>query len=630
LLCCRDPLRRRRHSLRILTADGERQFTSSTGGTAAARRILASAQAGCAARKGAPATKDPEFSLYAQSISLGTAPPSLAGPISGARREAVSPLATEQISPPGTDAEIPPAAVVYELPGNLFFARVLDALPALLTWLLVLAPLWAGMLIPLPFAIAIICFDLFWLYLSTTTALRALRGYARLRRAVHEDWHKRYRAAALFGRAFVSWEAVRHVVVIPNYRESMPILRRTLQSLADQQVASQIFVVLAMEAREVGAEGKAQDLVREFGGCFGECIYTLHPAGLPNEVVGKSSNEAWAARIAKQTFVDQRGYRIGDLTISSCDADSVFHPAYFACLSYKFATHPQRYRRFWQSPVLLNNNIWDVPAPLRVGSALSGVHILSNLVKKNRMIFPQSTYSLSLKMAEDAGYWDTDVIPEDWHMFLKCFFTFSGHVEVEPIFLPTGNDGVKSSTYWRSLKMAYIQHKRHAWGAADVPYAIRQAMAHTEVPFRRKARRIVALASNHLIWSTHWFLLTLGWLLPLTLADLFGLKLLPEWLPTLARVVLSLCAAPYVVMILIDGRLRPAKPKTWDAAHSAISFLFWWLLPITSLLFSTVPALESQTRLMLGKRLEYRVTEKTLAHDIRPAVPPARALLPPR
>jgi hypothetical protein len=39
--------------------------------------------------------------------------------------------------------------------------------------------------------------------------------------------------------------------------------------------------------------------------------------------------------------------------------------------------------------------------------------------------------------------------------------------------------------------------------------------------------------------------------------------------------------------------------------------VWWFLLPISSLLFSTFPALDAQTRLALGKRLEYRVTEKT-------------------
>ena len=567
-----------------------------------------------AARKGAPATKDAEFATAAHSLTFG--------PVASAPASVTIttlPL-TERGFVPVTDSPAPPLArratsspspaLFLDLAGGPLLTRFLEALPALFTWLLVTAPFWAGLVAPLQFAIGVIAFDLFWLYLSTTTAFRALKGYAQLLRDCKQDWLVRYRAASVSGRTYLEWEDIRHVVLIPNYKESVPTLRRTLESLAAQDVAAQIFVVLAMEARESGAEEKALQLLNEFQGQFGDLRYTLHPAGIPGEVVGKSSNEAWAARTAQRVYIEEHGHNIDDMTVTSCDADTVFHNHYFSCLTYRFTTHADRYRRFWQSPVLLNNNIWDIPAPLRVGSALSGVHILSNLVKRNRMIFPQSTYSLSLRMAHDVGYWDTDVIPEDWHMFLKCFFTFGGGVEVEPIFLPTGNDGVKASSYGRSLKMAYIQHKRHAWGACDIPYAIRQSMSHAEMPFRRKGRRIAALASNHLIWSTHWFILTLGWLVPLALADLLGVKLLPMWLPTLARIVLSLCAAPYVVMIFIDARLRPPRPAGWRFHNSVVAFLFWWLLPVTSLAFSTLPALESQTRLMLGKRLEYRVTEK--------------------
>ncbi|HTE84006.1 MAG TPA: hypothetical protein VK821_04685, partial [Dehalococcoidia bacterium] len=515
-------------------------------------------------------------------------------------------------APPAARPGLAPSPALFlELPGGQLLNRFLEALPALLTWFLVTAPFWAGMVAPIQFAVAVIAFDLFWLYLSATTAYRALRGYARLLHDRSEDWLVRYRAASVFGRSHLDWDDVRHIVIIPNYKEPLPTLRRTLDSLAAQDVASQIYVVLAMEGREHGAEAKAESLLDAFDGRLGDLTYTVHPAGLAGEIVGKSSNEAWAARIAKRLYVDEHGHSIDDITISSCDADTVFHERYFSCLTYKFATHTERYRRFWQSPVLLNNNIWEIPAPLRVGSALSGVNILSNLVKRNRMIFPQSTYSLSLRMADEVGYWDTDVIPEDWHMFLKCFFAFGGGIEVEPIYLPTGNDGVKAGSYGRSLKMAYIQHKRHAWGACDIPYTIKQCFAHSEIPFRRKSRRLVALASNHLIWSTHWFILTLGWLVPLALADVLGVKLMPMWLPTLARVVLSLCAAPYVVMIFIDARLRPPRPATWRFRDSVTAFVYWWLLPVTSLVFSTAPALESQTRLMLGKRLEYRVTEKS-------------------
>ncbi len=45
----------------------------------------------------------------------------------------------------------------------------------------------------------------------------------------------------------------------------------------------------------------------------------------------------------------------------------------------------------------------------------------------------------------------------------------------------------------------------------------------------------------------------------------------------------------------------------------AIGLIFdlqWILLPLVGLLFSNLPALDAQTRLMTGRYLEYRVTEK--------------------
>jgi hypothetical protein len=510
---------------------------------------------------------------------------------------------------------IPPAAGSWaadphgrgRLPG-----RLLDALPALLTWLIVLSPLWAGYFLPLPFAVAVLLFDAYWLYLSASTAVRAWRSHRRMQEAAAEDWRKLYRADRLFRRTYLDWEAVRHVVVIPSYKEDEAILIRTLESLAAQDVCDQIFVVLAMEAREPGAREKAERIAALFRGCFDGIAITLHPAGLPGEVAGKSANEAWAARWVQEELVGRRGWDLYATTITSCDADTVFHPAYFACITYKFVTDANRYRHFWQSAILLTNNIWDSPAPLRVASALAGVHIMSNLMRRNRMMFPQSTYTLSLKMADDVGYWDPDVIPEDWHMFLKCFYAFGGEVTVEPVFLPTGNDAVRSHSYTASLKMAYVQHKRHAWGSSDVPYAILQAIAHPEIPFAKKARRFAALASNHLLWGTHWFLLSLGWIMPQVIGRLYGKDHVPLWLPVGARALLWACFVPYVSMFFLDRRLRPARPAWWTAGHTVSDVAWWALLPVTSLLFSTFPALEAQTRLALGRRLEYRVTEKKL------------------
>ncbi len=491
------------------------------------------------------------------------------------------------------------------------FERLLEIAPGAATLLIISSLFWGALLLPRALAAAILAFDLFWLFVSYRTTWNAFISRRRMRRAVRTDWQHEHAIAEREGRAFASWADIYHVVVIPNYKEPISILRRTLASIAAQQNAGQIIVVLAMEAREQGSGQKARQLEAEFQGSFHRIFSTFHPADIAGEVAGKSANENWAARIAKRHLVDELEYDLANLTVSSCDADTVFHPAYYACISYHFATDRRRHRTFWQSPILLKNNFWESPAPIRVSSMLADLHILGNLARRSRMFFPQSTYTLSMQMAHDAGYWDTDIIPEDWHMFLKCFYTFSGQVEMAPVYLPTGNDAVRAGSTWVSLREAYHQKKRHAWGASDIPYAVRHALAHPEIGRWRRARRVIALCANHLLWSTNWFLLSIGWWLPSFLRELAGEPAQFGRLESVARLALLLCLLPYAAGIYLDRGLRPARVQPWGPWRRLNSALMWFSLPITSFFLSTLPALEAQTRLMLGKRLEYRVTPKS-------------------
>jgi hypothetical protein len=61
-----------------------------------------------------------------------------------------------------------------------------------------------------------------------------------------------------------------------------------------------------------------------------------------NEVKGKSSNQAYAAREANRILVDEKGLDISFMTISSVDADSIFDEQYFAYLTHEFLRHKNR------------------------------------------------------------------------------------------------------------------------------------------------------------------------------------------------------------------------------------------------------------------------------------------------
>jgi uncharacterized membrane protein YdjX (TVP38/TMEM64 family) len=81
-------------------------------------------------------------------------------------------------------------------------------------------------------------------------------------------------------------------------------------------------------------------------------------------------------------------------------------------------------------------------------------------------------------------------------------------------------------------------------------------------------------------------------------------------LPKLAGFILTLCLVATVMMFIIDYRQRPKHVMKHSKTRQLLFPLEFLLLPIVGFFLSALPALISHTQLMLGKRLEYKVTEK--------------------
>jgi hypothetical protein len=65
-----------------------------------------------------------------------------------------------------------------------------------------------------------------------------------------------------------------------------------------------------------------------------------------------------------------------------------------------------------------------------------------------------------------------------------------------------------------------------------------------------------------------------------------------------------------VPLIGIENAIVPPRPPEWGLPRRTLSYLQWIGLPFVGILFSNLPALDAQTRLLTGRYLEYRVTEK--------------------
>ena len=376
---------------------------------------------------------------------------------------------------------------VHISPSRKVLERALEILPFALAAALISSVVWGALWLPVPLVIVLLGFDMYWAWRSLNMGFHTIKGYRALKAAARIDWRKQYDAERITRNDVLDWDDVRHVVIIPTYKESVEKLSATLGKLAESEVALQkLLVVIAMEEADAEAPARFEVLQRDFGHCFLAMVGTTHPQNIPGEVRGKSSNEAWAAKKAKRLFCDEMGF---DLDHDDGDELRRRHALPSALLQrpHLLLRHePTPLPPFWQGPIFYYNNVWDVPAPLRIQNSLGGINHLAKLVRKYTVLFPQSTYSLSMRMCHDVGYWDVDVVPEDWHMFLKCFFALGGEPDVQPILLPVGNDGVRAHSYTRTFWEHYQQARRHAWGCTDIPYAIKQSFAHPEIPLRRR------------------------------------------------------------------------------------------------------------------------------------------------
>jgi len=479
--------------------------------------------------------------------------------------------------------------------------RLLEILPGFMSWTVILSPIWGSLLAPTLLAYFILFFDMYWFYKSYSLVINAYRGAKKIKQAEKQNWLEKAEAQSEFKK-------VHHVLILLSYKESITKMKTTIEALQRQTLPlSQLHIVLAMEEREKEAPEKVAALVKEFKGVFGDFFATYH-VDAPGEIKGKSSNEAHAGKEAYQKLIVAGKLDIEYTTISSVDVDSIFDKQFFACLTYKFLIDPMRYNKFWQSATVFYNNIWQVPAPIRILSFFGSLWRTSMLVQGDRLI-TQSTYSLSFKLLRDIGFWDVDVIPEDYRVFFKAFFKMRGQVWTEPIFLKTSMDAAFSHGYINSLKNKYHQERRWSWGVSDDPLFLTWWFTVPNVPFVRKTVMVYHVVLDHFLWPVNWFIVTIAANIMPFINPVFSRTELGFILPQVAGTILTSTIVCIFALMFIDYKNRPENTPL--PLRRKIFFPFEFILmPIVGFFLSALPALISHTLLMFGKRMEYKVTDK--------------------
>ena len=483
--------------------------------------------------------------------------------------------------------------------------RILEIFPGLLTWIALISPFILTFSIPEIIIIYVLIFDIYWLFQSMFLTVNTIRVYRKLARAKKVNWHKK-----MLTLKDPRYDELIMAIILVHYKESFELVDRSLQSYAESDFPiNKIIFIMASEHRNGEEAIKIfKKLKNKYGAKFKDFVQTMHPDNLPGEIRGKSANETWAGKWLKN-YCDKKKIKYSQVLLNNFDADTRVYPQYFSHLTYTFFTTPDGEHASYQPVHIYENNIWETFAIMRIVSMSATLIYMSNTLRPFRF-HNFSSRSDCFQTIVDIGFWDPDIIPEDARQYYNSFFHYKGNNNVVPLYIPLRMDAVYSGNFWTTFQNQYRQLRRWAWGISDFPYVFKRAVKDKEISWGIKFIQIISLLESHFVWATApLYVSIMGWV-PIILNPDFKNSILAVNYPYYSRYILSFALIGFFAMIVLSYFLLPPLPKNCKK-HRYIYLLFQWLLaPLISIFITSMAGIDSQTRLMIGKRLDYQATEK--------------------
>ena len=403
-----------------------------------------------------------------------------------------------------------------------------------------------------------------------------------------------------------------NLVIIAAYNESYEVIEPTIQSLLHATYdLSKMIVTFAYEERGgEDIEKTALRLQKKFASSFKAFILVKHPRDLPNEVVGKGGNITYAGKFM-QKWVEDEGIDFKNVLLTTLDSDNRPHPGYFDYATYEYIVNEDRKHLAFQPIALFLNNIWDVPAPMRV---LATGNTFWNIISSMRphLLRNFASHSQPMDALVEMGFWSTRTVVEDGHQFWRSYFYFNGNYSVHPLYIPIYQDAVLDNTYAKTFKAQFIQLRRWMYGASDVPFVASHLFTKkrtapfwpTFVWFMRSLDGYVTAASVSIIVAVG------GWV-PLLINSQAYRDVVAHQLPDTISLFQRVALVGIVVMVFLSFKLLPPRPERYRRTRTIGMLLQWLLMPVTAIGFLSFAALNAQARLAFGRYLvKFDVTNK--------------------
>lgn len=426
------------------------------------------------------------------------------------------------------------------------------------------------------------------------------------------------RLAAADTAAFPKPSDIYNMVIIATYNESYDVLEPTIRSVIDTTYPNKrIIMVLAYEGRAgEQTEKTAMRLQKKFKNTFYEFVAVKHPSGLPDEVVGKGGNITFAGKYMAE-WCKEREIEYKNVLITTLDADNRPHPAYFDYTTYEFVINEDRKRLSFQPIALFLNNIWDVPAPMRVVATGNTFWSIISATRPHTMR-NFAAHSQPMEALVEMGWWSTRTVVEDGHQFWRSYVYFNGKYSVLPMYIPIYQDAVLNDTLPQTLKAQFVQLRRWMYGASDIAYILNQLFnKRRTIPFWPGFVWMVRALDGYVTAASVSIIVAAGAWVPLLINNAAYRDVVAHQLPDVVSVVQQIALIGLVVMVFQAFKLLPPRPARYKRRRTIGMVLQWVLMPITAIVYLSFAALSAQGRLFLGRYLtKFDVTAKATVASI--------------
>ena len=105
--------------------------------------------------------------------------------------------------------------------------RFFEILIPLISWAIITLPLWLSFRHPAVASYLIVLFMVYWFYKSAIVAYHGLKSYLTLRAHMQVDW-------LLLAKKQKGFNDIHNLVIIPEYKEPIHVLRQTLEYIKNQ------------------------------------------------------------------------------------------------------------------------------------------------------------------------------------------------------------------------------------------------------------------------------------------------------------------------------------------------------------------------------------------------------------